>query len=92
MKITEVKLLENDIKVASGMIILDEVEVGLENDSIQVTLGGVIEAVVDQDQVQEQVLTEIELDASNVGSTIILLKIVQIYQKQKKSRCSICLT
>ena len=37
-KITEVRILEVDIEVALGMIILEEVEVGLEKDSIQVTL------------------------------------------------------
>ena len=81
---TEVNILEEDIEVASGMIILEEVEVGLEKDSILVTLGGMIEAVVDQDQVVEQVPIEIELDASNVGSMIILLNIVLIYQKPEK--------
>ena len=35
------------------MIILAEVGVGQEKDSIQVTLEGMIEAVVDQDQVLE---------------------------------------
>ena len=47
-------------------------------------LGGMIEAVVDQDQVLEQVPIEIELDVSSVGNTIILLKIVQICQRQKR--------
>ena len=42
-----------DIEVALGMIILEEVEVGLEKDSIQVPLGGMIEAAVNQDLVQE---------------------------------------
>ena len=53
-------------------------------ESIQVTLEEMIEAAVDQDQVKEQVPIEIELYALNVGSMITLLKIVQIYQKQKK--------
>ena len=35
------------------MIILEEVEVGLETDYIQVTLGEMIEAAVDQDHVQK---------------------------------------
>ena len=35
------------------MIILEEVGVGPEKDSIQVMLGRIIEAVVDQDQVLE---------------------------------------
>ena len=38
-KITEVKILEEDIKVTWGMIILEEVEVGLEKDNSQATLG-----------------------------------------------------
>ena len=38
---------------------MEEVGVGLEKDSIQVTLGEMIEAAIDQDQVQEQVLIEI---------------------------------
>ena len=45
------------------MIILEEVEVGLEKDGIQVSLGEMIETAVDQDQVQEQVLIEIDSDA-----------------------------
>ena len=35
------------------MIILGEVEIGLEKDNSQVTLGGMIEPGVDQDQVLE---------------------------------------
>ena len=81
----ECKMTELDIEEALGLVILEEVVVGLEKDSIQVTLGEMIEPTVDQDQVQKQVPIEIELDALNVGSTITLLKIVQIYQKQKKS-------
>ena len=42
--------------------ILEEVEVGPGKDSTQVTLEGMIKAVVDQDQAQEPVPTEIELD------------------------------
>ena len=42
-----------DIEAISGMLILVEVEVGLEKDSIQATLGEMIEAAADQDQVQE---------------------------------------
>ena len=48
-KITEVKILLEDIEVVSEMIILEEVGVGLEKDNIQVTLGGMIEAVVGWD-------------------------------------------
>ena len=55
-KIIEVRILELEIEVTLGMITLEEVEVGLEKDSIQVTLEEMREAVVDQDQVQEQVL------------------------------------
>ena len=46
-KITEVRILIVDIEVISGTIILEEIEVGLEKDSIQVTLAEVIEAAVD---------------------------------------------
>ena len=58
------------------MTVLQEVEVGLKIDSIQVTVGGMVEAAVDQDQVQEQIPIEIELDSFNVGSMLIFLKIV----------------
>ena len=80
-KITEVKILEEDIEVASEMIILEEIEVGLEKDSLPITLGGMIEAVVGQDHILEQIPIGIELDVSSIGSMIILLKIVQIYQR-----------
>ena len=69
-----------DIEVVLGIIILEEIEVGLEKDSIQVALGEMIEVTVDQDQIQEQVPIEIELDPSSVGSMITLLKTVLIYQ------------
>ena len=52
------------------MITLEEVGVGLEKDNIQVTLGEMTEAVVHQDEVQEQVPIEIESDALSVGSMI----------------------
>ena len=52
-KIIEVKCLEMDIEVASGMVILGEVEVGVEKDNSQANLGGVIGAVVGQDKVLE---------------------------------------
>ena len=48
--------LEVDIEVTIEMKTLEEVEVGLEKDSIQVILEEMIKAVVDQDQVPEQVL------------------------------------
>ena len=50
-KITEVRILVVDTEVILGMITLVEVEVGLEKDSSQVTLGEMIEAVVGVDQV-----------------------------------------
>ena len=74
------KNLEVDIKVTLETPTLEEIGVGLEKDSMQVTSGEMREAVVDQDQVQDQVPIEIGLDALNVGSTIILPNIVQIYQ------------
>ena len=52
-KITEVRILEVDIEVTLATTIMEEVEVGLEKDSIWVTLGEMIEAAVDQDQVQK---------------------------------------
>ena len=72
-KITEVRILEVDIQVTLGMITLVEVEVGLEKHIIQVTSGEMREAVVDQDQVQDQVLTGIS-DTLSVGITIIFSK------------------
>ena len=63
--IIEVRILQVAIEVTLGMIILEEIEVGLEKDSFQVTLGEMIEAVVNQDQ--EQVPIKIELDALSVG-------------------------
>ena len=52
-KIKDVKILEMDIEVALGTTILEDIAVGLEKDSIQVTLGGMIEATVDQDQFKD---------------------------------------
>ena len=52
-KTIEVRILEVDIEVTLGMVILEEVEVGLEKDSIQVTLEEMRKAVVGQVQVQE---------------------------------------
>ena len=49
-KIIEVKLSEVDIDITIKMKTLKEVEIGLEKDSIQVILEGMIKAVVDQDQ------------------------------------------
>ena len=73
-KIIEVRILEVDIKVILGMPTLEEVEVGLEKDSIPVILeemSKVVAVVVGPDQVQEQVLIEIGFDILNVGSVII---------------------
>ena len=93
-KIMEVSIIEVDIEAIIEMTILEEVEVGLGKDSIQVILEGMTKAVVaDQDQVQDLVLTEIELDVLNVGNMIILLKIVQtqrqIESQKKYSKCII---
>ena len=83
-KITEVKILEVDIEVTIEVKTLKEVEVDLEKDNIQVILEGMIETVViDQDQVQELVLTEIGLNVLNVGNMIISLKTVQTQIKKK---------
>ena len=51
-KTMEVRILEVCTEVVLGMTTL-EVEVGLEIDHIQETLREMIEAAVDQDQVQE---------------------------------------
>ena len=53
-KIIEFKILEVGIEVTLGTLTLEEVEVGIEKDSTQATLGEMREAAVDQDQVQEQ--------------------------------------
>ena len=50
-KFIEVKTLEVDIEVTIEMTTLEEVEVGLEKESIQVILEEMIKAVVDQDKV-----------------------------------------
>ena len=48
--------------------------------------------VVDQDQVQEPVLTGVGLDVLHVGSMIILLKTVQTHiQKKSQSKYRKCL-
>ena len=62
-----------------------EVWVGPEKDSIQVTLGGMIEVAVDQDQDLKQVPTEIELDALGVGNMITFPKIIRMCHTQKKT-------
>ena len=83
------------MEVTLGMITLEEVQVDLKKDSTRVTLSEMIEAAVDQDWVQEQVIIEMESGALSVGSMIILPNTVQIYQTQKKnsqSRYSKCLT
>ena len=76
-KITEVNILEVDIEGIIEMTTLKEVEVGLGTHNIQVTLEGMTEVIVGQDQVQESVLTETELDALSVRNMIILLKTAQ---------------
>ena len=83
-----------DIEVILGMRTLQEVEVGLQKDSIQVILGEMSKEVVGLDQLQEWVLIEIGFDVLNVGSMIILSKTVWIYQIQNRnsqSRYSKCL-
>ena len=92
-KTTEVKILEEDIEVASGTVILIEIGVGLEKENFQVILGEIIKVAVGQDQVLEQVPIEIELDVSNLGNMTTLPKIVQTCWRQKKVRqnkCSKC--
>ena len=64
-----------DIEDIIGMIIMKDVEVGLEKDSYQIFSEGMTEVVViDLDQVQELVLTEVESDVISVESMIILQK------------------
>ena len=84
--IIEVKILEVEIEVIIEMTTLEEVEVDLGKDNIQVILAEMIKVVVvDQDQVQELVLTETKLDVLSTGNMIISLKAVQIH-KQKKGQ------
>ena len=93
-KTTEVKILEEDIVVAPGIVIFIEVGVSLEKDNFWVTVGEMIEVAVDQDKVLKQVPIEIELYVSNVANMTTLPKIVQTCQTQKKIRqnkCSKCL-
>ena len=92
-KITEVKILEVVTEVTIEMRTLEEVEVGLQKDSIEVVLEEMIKAVVDQDQVQEKVLIEIGSDVLSVGSMTILLKTVQteIFKKNSQNRYNKCL-
>ena len=67
------------------MIILEEVEVGLDKDSIWVPLEEMIEAAVDQDQIQEQVLIEIESDALSVGNIITLQRLSRYIRYRKRA-------
>ena len=67
-----------DTEETIEMKIMKGVGVGSEKGSVQKVLEGMTEVVVvDQDQVQELVQTEIELDPLNVESMITLLKTVQ---------------
>ena len=52
-KIIEIRIIEVDIETTIEMAILEEVEVCLGKDNTQVTLEGMIKAVVDQGKVQE---------------------------------------
>ena len=63
-----------------------EAEVGQGKDNFWVTLGEMVEVVVDQDKFLEQVPIETKLDVSNVGNVVTLLKIVQTHQRQKKDQ------
>ena len=66
-----------DIEEIIEMIIMKEVEVGLEKDSFQIMPEGMAEVVaINLDQVQELVLIEIGLDVRRVGNTIVMLKAV----------------
>ena len=56
-RIIEVRISEVDIEVTLEMTILEDVEVGLEKDSTQITSEEMREAVVDLDQVQESTLS-----------------------------------
>ena len=53
------------------------VEAGQEVDNFQVILGGMTEAILGKDHVQEEVPIETKLDISSVGNMIILLRIVE---------------
>ena len=83
-KIIEVKILEVDKEVIKEMTTSEKVEVGLGKDNIQIILERMTETVaVGLDQVQESVLTKIELDVLSAGNMIILLKTVQIHKQNK---------
>ena len=73
-----------DVETTIEMTVLEELEVGPGKDNIQVTLEGMIEAVIDHDQVQQPVLTETELGILNVENMTILLMAV-LTQRQKKN-------
>ena len=72
-----------DIEVTVGMITLEEAEVGLKEDNTQASLGEMIEAVVDQDMVQEQVLIEIGSHAISIGSMIICQRLSKYIRYRK---------
>ena len=80
-----VTIIEVDVETTIEMTFLEEVEVGLGKDSILVTLEGLIKAAVDQDQVQQPVLTEIGLDVLNVGNMIISLMTVKTQEMERES-------
>ena len=89
IKIIEDKITEVDIEEFIETIIMKEVGVGLEKESFQIIQEGMTEVVaVGLDQVQELVLIEIGLDAINVESMIILLKTVQL-QNRERNRTNI---
>ena len=84
-KIREVRILEMDIEITLGMIILEEVEVGIERDVIQVILGEMIEAAEDWDQDQEQVPIEIESVALSVGGWSVYQRLSKYIRYRKRA-------
>ena len=78
IRIIEVKIIEVDREEIIEMIITKEEEVGLGIENIQIIPEGMIEIMVDPDQVRKLVPIEIKLDGINVGNMIILLRIVQL--------------
>ena len=79
------------IKVTSGIaVILIGVKVSQEMDNFQVILEEMIEVVVGLGQVLGQVQIETELDVSHADIRIILVRIVQIWQQQKRTSENRC--
>ena len=83
-KISEIHKIIVDTEEIIEMIVMKEIEVGLEIDNIQIIPEGMTKVTVGLDQVQELVQTGIELDATNVGNMIILLRTWQVEKESEQ--------